>query len=313
MCESKNLPILVILAVVILLFCYPAAVRAGVTPLSDCCFVNGGSGCDNTECQDTVCGVDPYCCNAAWDSVCASEARDLCGDLCEVGPCELPTDHCPEAQQAAQDAVTDEGDYRNHGQYVKLAAKAANPYLKSGEISYECHSCIVNQFARSIPEGEQEDCFDFIPEGEACGDDTNGGCNSTPPEFGAIACGQTIAGTAWAYDGTRDTDWYLIELPDTGDNGTEMVTATLYSKFPGVNFVVDIGYPMCAPVGVGDIGCSMNGCPIQDASATLTAPGTYVIFVATGYCGGSGEFEEPECDGDQNDYVLSVECSDVAP
>jgi hypothetical protein len=29
-----------------------------------------------------VCGTDPFCCDTAWDGICADEAADLCGDLC---------------------------------------------------------------------------------------------------------------------------------------------------------------------------------------------------------------------------------------
>ncbi len=46
------------------------------------------------------------------------------------------------------------------------------------------------------------------PEGEVCGDDDNGGCNSEPPEFGSISCGEHICGELWADGGTRDTDWF---------------------------------------------------------------------------------------------------------
>ena len=46
------------------------------------------------------------------------------------------------------------------------------------------------------------------PEGETCGDDTNGGCNSTPPVFGSISPGEHVCGTLWADGGQRDTDWF---------------------------------------------------------------------------------------------------------
>ncbi len=225
----------------------------------------------------------------------------------------VPTDNCTEAQIAVQDAVVSGEPFRNHGKLVKTAAHTANPYLESEQISEECHSCIVSQFARRIPIGEQEICTaEIIPEGEACGEDTNGGCNTVTPEFGAIECGQTIAGTAWADGGTRDTDWYLINLPDTGGNGMEVLTATLVSNFEGLSFVLDIGNPMCSSVMIeGTFGCSDNGVPIQDASATLSAPGTYVIFVATGMCNGGGIFDGLPCSGEENNYELSVECSDV--
>jgi hypothetical protein len=47
-------------------------------PVSNCCTPNGGLGCDDRECEATVCAVDAFCCNVAWDSICADEAADLC-------------------------------------------------------------------------------------------------------------------------------------------------------------------------------------------------------------------------------------------
>ncbi len=56
-----------------------------------------------------------------------------------------------------------------------------------------------------------------------CGPDyvdvTNGGCNSTPPVFETIACGDTVCGTAGTFTSTvppttrRDTDWYRFSVP----------------------------------------------------------------------------------------------------
>jgi hypothetical protein len=41
---------------------------------SNCCVPNGGLGCSDPDCQAAVCGIDPFCCNVAWDSICAGEA-----------------------------------------------------------------------------------------------------------------------------------------------------------------------------------------------------------------------------------------------
>jgi hypothetical protein len=44
----------------------------------DCFVANGTPGCDDVACCETVCAVDPFCCDVAWDSICASEALKLC-------------------------------------------------------------------------------------------------------------------------------------------------------------------------------------------------------------------------------------------
>jgi hypothetical protein len=51
---------------------------------STCCFANGGIGCDDPDCQATVCAADSFCCAVAWDTICAGEAASLCGDLCAI-------------------------------------------------------------------------------------------------------------------------------------------------------------------------------------------------------------------------------------
>ena len=104
-----------------------------------------------------------------------------------------------------------------------------------------------------MPEPPTCDCPpEGLDEGEPCGSDINGGCNSIPPIFTNAACGDTWCGTAWAEGGTRDTDWYLV------NHGGGVISGFLVSNFPGVCFIVD-GIDACAPVVVGDIGGS-NDC-----------------------------------------------------
>jgi hypothetical protein len=54
--------------------------------LSNCCFAHAGVGCDDPACQATVCALDPFCCDVAWDGICAGEAATNCGGLCAVTP-----------------------------------------------------------------------------------------------------------------------------------------------------------------------------------------------------------------------------------
>jgi hypothetical protein len=48
----------------------------------DCCSANGGLGCNNDACCESVCAVDDFCCETEWDSLCAGEAARLCPALC---------------------------------------------------------------------------------------------------------------------------------------------------------------------------------------------------------------------------------------
>ena len=45
---------------------------------SNCFFANGGLGCDDDECEATVCGQDSFCCDVAWDGICSDAAIELC-------------------------------------------------------------------------------------------------------------------------------------------------------------------------------------------------------------------------------------------
>ncbi len=47
----------------------------------DCLAGHGGRGCSNNDCCAMVCGVDPPCCDTAWDDICAGEARELCEEI----------------------------------------------------------------------------------------------------------------------------------------------------------------------------------------------------------------------------------------
>jgi hypothetical protein len=59
----------------------------------DCCIANGTPGCDDVECCESVCAIDPFCCDISWDSICAGEAQSLCD--CGGGTCPPPGPSCP--------------------------------------------------------------------------------------------------------------------------------------------------------------------------------------------------------------------------
>jgi hypothetical protein len=137
-------------------------------------------------------------------------------------------------------------------------------------------------------------------EGEPCGSDNNGGCNSTPPSFNAIDCGDIIVGTSFAAGGTRDTDWHLVAV----DTGT--LTASLISEFPGVVFLIT-GIDTCtvAIVATG----SANQCASIESISVPVTPGQVVVFVSTGNPDGSGIFEGFPCTGTNTEYQLTVNCT----
>lgn len=80
-------------------------------------------------------------------------------------PGDVGSTECREAQLAAQAAVTNGGPYQNHGRLVSTAAHVVSPAAAAGTITTECASCIMHQFAQSIPVEEQTPCGT-----EACGE-----------------------------------------------------------------------------------------------------------------------------------------------
>ncbi len=43
-----------------------------------CCSFNDFPGCDDPVCCSLICGMDPFCCDVAWDTICVDEATVDC-------------------------------------------------------------------------------------------------------------------------------------------------------------------------------------------------------------------------------------------
>jgi len=52
----------------------------GSEDAGDCFFANGTPGCEDLECCQAVCSIDPFCCESQWDSLCADTANTECGN-----------------------------------------------------------------------------------------------------------------------------------------------------------------------------------------------------------------------------------------
>lgn len=55
----------------------PTAGAAG-----DCCAASAAPGCETSACESAVCAEDAFCCDLAWDAVCAAQATVRCPDTC---------------------------------------------------------------------------------------------------------------------------------------------------------------------------------------------------------------------------------------
>jgi hypothetical protein len=135
-----------------------------------------------------------------------------------------------------------------------------------------------------------------IPESELCGEDLNGGCNSAPEAFESIAIGDVICGTAWADNGSRDTDWYelIVTEPKT-------ITWKVTAEFPVCVFILD-GNNGCDDI---DIIIYVFAQPCEPIIAMTTViPGTYWLWV------GNQDFYGNPC-GESNNYVFELTAEDV--
>ncbi|MCP3906107.1 MAG: hypothetical protein GY715_20990 [Planctomycetes bacterium] len=171
-------------------------------------------------------------------------------------------------------------------------------------------------YSASISEFAPIACFLDPPcfgdaEGEPCEvgpDVTNGGCNSTPEVFGTITVdGPAVCGTAWANDGSRDTDWYAFSVAFTQAveievRGETDLVAFLTEMSAGGACPV-IGTPEGTPAFSGDC----DGVHIIGTGYVLD-PGDYALFVAPGTETSGGVFQGFPCtDGSTTDNAYEVE------
>jgi hypothetical protein len=148
-----------------------------------------------------------------------------------------------------------------------------------------------------------------LDENEPCGEDTNGGCNSTPNAFTAAQDGDVWCGTIWADGGSRDTDWYRLTVGSSGS-----VTVTITGEIPTVSFVVtsdNFDDDACPGIAVEEpIGWSNNGFSDTYTVTGLPVGADIVVFVSAGNEDGSGIFSDFPCsageDGEGFKYVLEI-------
>ncbi|HEU4435864.1 MAG TPA: hypothetical protein VFR89_00260, partial [candidate division Zixibacteria bacterium] len=108
-----------------------------------------------------------------------------------------------------------------------------------------------------------------IAENEPCGANTNSGCDSIPLLFNPIDFGDSICGTVWAVNGSKDTDWFQKTLTDSSD-----VNWIVTAEFPYEIAIFDSTCP-----GDTIVSTRANACALARVRATLQA-GTYNFSVA---------------------------------
>ena len=158
------------------------------------CFIAGPTpSCDDAACCETVCLIDPYCCETAWDGSCVFFASSVCstgGGECgdpASGPCDLPGDTPACADEACCDVVC-ESDPTCCEVVWDVVCAALGQTLCGGDCQVEL------------------DAADQV-EAEGCVTETNDPCEGGTAE--PIVAGRAFGGT---FRLGGDVDVYSLDL-----------------------------------------------------------------------------------------------------
>jgi hypothetical protein len=175
-------------------------------------------------------------------------------------------------------------------------ANALNYYDMQMDFTFEidiievapCVSCPPG----GIPEGEPPCGADYV-------DTFNGGCNSDPPVFQPINCGDVICGQTGVFpfgaeDIYRDTDWFEFTIDEFS-----LVEWDVYGEAPMVAAIIDPMSGNCEDYEILAINTSLY-CETAYVQTTLDA-GTYWAFVTVDSFSLVYECEVP--------YVATLTCS----
>jgi hypothetical protein len=183
---------------------------------------------------------------------------------------DVGSPECGSAQLAAQNAVASGGPYKNHGQLVSTAATVVSPLDEAGTITDECASCIMNQFARSIPIDQQKPCGIVSPSITTTPDPTTGTVGTTTLNDGA-----TLSG---GLNPTGTIAFNLFDVTDPTCSGTPVFTNTVTVSGNGT-YNTSSGF-LAAKAGTyhwvatysGDLGNSGVSSICADEAVVVTAP-----------------------------------------
>jgi len=253
-------------------------------------------------CQD--CPNVWYCYTASCDG---KVTADLCGSSYDTKIAVY--DGCEEPTLGNEIACND--DFCDLQSRVQFLATAGHTYLiEVGGFHSICSGCHTGCGDLSVgcallcqvqcPNGATD-------EGEPCGTDVNGGCNSNfdNPPYGPVQCGETICGNAWFDGGTRDTDWFKFTL-----NGYFNVTWKVQAEFQALVGFLETTVPgstACANL-TGYLNPYALSDECQEVSVTtLLGPGDYIVFVAPQFS------NVIQCANGPWDYWASLTCEPAQP
>ncbi|MHC5115312.1 MAG: hypothetical protein ACYTGP_12895 [Planctomycetota bacterium] len=190
-----------------------------------CYIPNGSPGCEDVDCCEQVCTMDPFCCEIQWDQICADLAIDLCNPPLEEACCigQVCLDLTVEDCQAMG------GEPQGFGKLC-MDIICEEPFPPTGACCFEAGPCAAN----CVDDVIGDDCAGAG--GVYQGDDTV--CSEvlcvppdvTPPALVCLADDVTGDGasseSSGSHAGCPDAD-VILGWVVSDDCGDVTVTATL--------------------------------------------------------------------------------------
>jgi hypothetical protein len=184
--------------------CTAGACQPGLPPENSCGATSGAPGCSDPLCCQAVCGIDPFCCEAAWDEQCITAAADLCAPppTCGDAACDGDEDcaSCPDdcgpcaaCPGAGGDCLTDNGTPGCDDVPCCEAVCSTDPF---------CCEAAWDQLCADAAQG-------LCAPPPVCGDATCSGdedCASCPDDCGPCAACPGAGGDCLADNGTPGCD-----------------------------------------------------------------------------------------------------------
>ncbi|MBI5058755.1 PPC domain-containing protein [candidate division KSB1 bacterium] len=258
----------------------------------------GTTYCGNIVANDTIRDTDWYAVNLATAgtiTVTAQAERAFSITIIDTtcGGCPASAS-IGSGSQVACSTLTVVSQCVPAGTYFVVILPTNFPTLCSDyNITAVCDPCVpCDVVSAGTPEAFEDFTSPTFPD-----DDPDGGCNNLVPTYGAIACGEHVAGRIAVYNAgaNRDTDWYQITLADS-----DSLNITVNPEW-GLMFTYLLAGDYCTSFGiVAGPAFSTAPCVPYTLTTGCIAAGTYIVFVST------QDWTGPFC---AKEYDLFVECS----
>ncbi len=225
-----------------------------------CCEPNFGSvGCSDTECCQTICAGDPFCCETEWDDICADQALTGCA-ACLVD-CSLPAFTGQEQEPCGSDF---NGGCNGGGvEFVSTlpAAIKGSFWADADSRDTDWYEVTISESSTiSMSVYSTMPCFAALVDPIACtiiGSVSTGSCPSTggvcviPGTYWVVALPQGFSGFPCGSGTVND---YVVEISttpcdaeppanDTCDDATVAVVGS--NPFDNTFAATDLGDPTC--------------------------------------------------------------------